>query len=280
MRVAAFGLAILLVTESSVGLAQISKSALSSSQVETVKSVADGTGGVPQFEVATIKPSDPANCCSRMWSLEGRTLSTHNTYLQWLIKWAYGLQDKQVVGGPTWIGVDRYDITAVSEESQSLTGSKSRFAMQKLLTDRFHLKFHHETREMLAYVVTVAHGGAKLTPSVSADGSVPLLGFRGAVGEMMTGIGRNVTLQEFLAEIQRLALDRPIVDKTGIMGKYDIDFQFTREGLNSLGMTELPNSAAPNLITAMDQELGLKLQGAKTAVDVIVIDRADPPSPN
>jgi uncharacterized protein (TIGR03435 family) len=243
-----------------------------------IQAMVDNAG--PSFEVATIKRSDPANCCARTWNFEGRKLSTNNTSLQWLIKWAYGLQDKQVVGGPEWMGVDRYDITGQAAETQTVTAKDARLLMQKLLADRFQLKFHHETREMSAYLLTVAHGGAKLTKSDPKVDTEPRLGFSGAVGETMHGFGRDVTLGEFMGEVQRVALDRPVVDRTGITGTYNFDFQFTREGLNSLGMTELPDNAAPNLLTALDQQLGLKLQAEKAPVDVIVIDHAEPPSAN
>jgi uncharacterized protein (TIGR03435 family) len=87
-------------------------------------------------------------------------------------------------------------------------------------------------------------------------------------------------LHDFVAEIQRLTLNRPLVDRTGITGKFDIDLDFTWEDPNSLGLTELPDDAAPNLLTALNQQLGLKLEVAKAPVDVIVIDHAELPSAN
>ncbi|HEV2645601.1 MAG TPA: TIGR03435 family protein [Acidobacteriaceae bacterium] len=246
-------------------------------QVQTA-ATAVTAGPAREFEVATIKPSDPAQCCSRTYGMEGRKIATNNTYLQWLIKWAYGLQDKQIVGGPAWIGEARYDVTAQASGSETLTIHDAKRAMQKLLADRFQLKFHHETREMSAYVLTVAHGGPKLTPSNPAIDTVPQVGFSGAIGQTMHGSGRNVTLHEFMGEIQRIVLDRPVVDHTGLTGTYDMNLQFTREDQTALGMAELPENAAPNLLTALNQQLGLKLAVEKTAVDVIVIDHAEPPS--
>jgi uncharacterized protein (TIGR03435 family) len=96
----------------------------------------------------------------------------------------------------------------------------------------------------------------------------------------MHGLGRDVSLHEFAAEIQRLTLNRPLVDRTGITGKFDLDLEFTWEDPNSLGLTDLPDDAAPNLLTALNQQLGLKLEVAKAPVDVMVIDRAEPPSAN
>ena len=79
----------------------------------------------PEFEVATIKPSDPAACCGRTWSRNGRRFATTNTYLQWLIQWAYGLQAKQIVGGPAWMEQDRFDIAGEIEGTKIPTGHRS-----------------------------------------------------------------------------------------------------------------------------------------------------------
>jgi uncharacterized protein (TIGR03435 family) len=147
------------------------------------------------------------------------------------------------------------------------------------LIERFQLKLHHESREMQAYALTVARGGAKLTPTAAPPG-VQHMGFSGAVGETMQGMGVRASIADFVGELQRIVMDRPILDRTGLTGAYDIDFSFTREDNNALGMTQLPDNAAPNLITALNQQLGLKLEGVKAPVDVLVIDSADAPSAN
>jgi uncharacterized protein (TIGR03435 family) len=89
-----------------------------------------------------------------------------------------------------------------------------------------------------------------------------------------------VTLRQYFGEVQRLVLDRPVVDRTGLTGTYNIQIQFTREDAGSLGMMQLPDNAAPNLFTALDEQLGLKLEGVKAPVDVLVIDKAEKPSPD
>jgi len=280
MRIAILGLSILLVMGCEVAAAQPANSpaAGGATQPESTKSVLADEG--PQFEVATIKPSDPAACCARTYSRQGRRFGTNNTYLRWLIQWAYGIQAKQIVGGPAWLDVDRYDISGEIDGTGSPTDREWRVAVQKLLADRFQLAFHHEIREMPAYALTTAKGGPKLTKSDTEKNPVPRFGFGGSVGQTMTGFGRDVTLKDFMGEVQRLALDRPIVDRTGITGAFDIDLKFTREDPNSLGMMQLPDDAAPNLITALEQQLGLKLEGVKAPVDVLVIDRAEAPSAN
>jgi len=230
----------------------------------------------PEFEVATIKPSDPAACCARTFGQNGRRFSTTNTNLKWMLQWAYSLHPKQIVGGPAWIDDDRFNITGVIEGTEPPTDRQWRVAVQKLLMDRFRIQLHHESREMSAYALVVARGGAKLKKS---DGKYPTrTGFGGAIGQTMFGSGQNVTIPQFFGEVQRLAVDRPIVDQTGLTGTFDITLQFTREDIGSLGMTQLPDNAAPNLFDALQEQLGLKLEGMKAPVDVMVIDHAEKPS--
>ena len=81
----------------------------------------------PEFEVATIKPSDPDACCARTWGRNGRHFATTNTYLMWLIQWAYGLQAKQIVGGPAWMGQDRFDIAGEIGHGNSTVEDLSAF---------------------------------------------------------------------------------------------------------------------------------------------------------
>lgn len=237
-------------------------------------------GGDPEFEVATIKPSDPAKCCARGWGMNGRRFMTQNMNLKYLIQWAWSLQAKQVVGGPPWMDDARYDIAGEIDGDGVPNMHQWKTAVQKLLIERFRIQLHHEKQVMPAFVLVVARGGSKLKPG---DGNVRLhesMGFVGAPGQTMYGNGVNASIGDFIGELQRIVMNRPIVDKTGLTGVYDIHFEFTLEEPDALGMTQLPDSAAPDLLEALPQQLGLKLVGAKTAVDVIVIDHAEPPESN
>jgi len=236
--------------------------------------------GVVEFEVATIKPSDPKNCCGFFWTVDGMQFRTGNTNLRWLIRFAYGLNDKQIVGGPEWPDQDLYDVTGRFEGTNPPTDPQCRIALQRLLLERFGLTFHHESREMSAYVLTAPRGAAKLTRSDPKKDMEKELIFSRTTGKTMHGLGRDVSLHDFMGEIQRLSLNRPVADRTGITGNFDMDIDFTWEDPNSLGMTELPDDAAPNLLTAINQQLGLKLEVAKAPVDVLVIDRVEKPSAN
>jgi uncharacterized protein (TIGR03435 family) len=181
----------------------------------------------PQFEVATIKPSDPKNCCGYFWNVDGMRFRTGNTNLRWLIRFAYGLNDKQIVGEPAWADDDLYDVTGAFAGTKPPTDLQCRVALQTLITERFGLKLHHESREMSAYVLTAPRGPAKLTGSDPKKDSEQELIFTrtGESGKTMHGLGRDVSLHEFAAEIQRLTLNRPLVDRTGITGKFDLDLE-------------------------------------------------------
>jgi uncharacterized protein (TIGR03435 family) len=276
MRTAVWGLAVVIVC--GVAAAQ---SAGAPVQTATAQKAAAPEAS-PEFEVATVKPSDPKKCCGYFWNVDGMRFMTVNTNLHWLIRFAYGLNDKQIVGEPAWADDDLYDVTGAFAGTKPPTDLQCRVALQALIIERFGLKFHHESREMSAYVLTAPHGPAKLTRSdPKKDPEQQLIFTRnGESGKTMHGLGRDISLHDFAGEIQRLTLNRPLVDRTGITGEFDIDLEFTWEDPNSLGLTDLPDNAAPNLITALNEQLGLKLEAVKAPVDVLVIDHAQPPSAN
>jgi uncharacterized protein (TIGR03435 family) len=233
-----------------------------------------------QFEVATIKPSDPAECCGRTYGEDGRRFQTRNTYLRWLLMWAYGLQSDQIVGAPAWIDVDRYNLSGELEGTETPTDHQWRAAVQKLLVDRFQMQVRWEKREMKAYALVVAKGGPKFEKGDDDPHHPPRTGFGGAVGQTMYGSGQNVTITEFFAQVQRLTLDRPVVDQTGLTGRYNMQLEFTREDPAALGMSQIPDNAPPNLFSAVQEQLGLKLEATKAPVDVLVIDHVEKPSPD
>jgi uncharacterized protein (TIGR03435 family) len=210
----------------------------------------------------------------------GRHFATYNMNLRYLIQWAWSLQAKQVAGGPPWLDKARFDINGEIDGDGIPNQNQWKIAVRKLLIERFQLQIHHEKQEMPAFALTIARGGPKLAPG---DGNVRAhqsMGFTGPAGQTMHGYGVNASIGDFIGELQRLTMNRPIVDKTGLTGVYTIQIVFTREEPDALGMTQLPDTAAPNLLVALQEQLGLKLQSTKTPVDVIVIDQAEQPEAN
>jgi len=236
-------------------------------------------GSEPELEVATIKPSDPTQCCARTFYRMGRRFRTTNTNLKYLIQYAWNLQAKQVTGGPPWMDADRFDVTGEIDGDGVPNQSQWKVALQGLLTERFKLQLHHEKQEMAAFALVVAKGGPKLTPG---DGNMAhqFMSFTGGVTEKMRGMGVNASIGDFIGQLQRIVMDRPIVDQTGLTGVYNISFAFTREEPGAVGMAQLPDSAAPNLFEALEDQLGLKLVSVKAPVDVIVVDHAEAPAEN
>jgi uncharacterized protein (TIGR03435 family) len=225
------------------------------------------------FEVATIKPAAP--------SPDGHThinyppddrFSAINVTLLNLMQWAYSMPEKQILDGPSWLGETRFDIQAKADNGDQFRNLPSsqgndikRQMVETLLADRFHLKLHQETRTLPAYDLVLAKGGSKLQPSESNGKSI------GTGRSHFNGQGLTMTI---IAEELSQITGRVAVDKTGLTGRYDSKLQWTPDDAAS---TE---AEFPTLFTAIQEQLGLKLEPAKEAIPVLVIDHIDLPTPN
>jgi uncharacterized protein (TIGR03435 family) len=242
----------------------------------------------PSFEVASIKPNLSGSQAMLFLPAPGR-FDAENQTLQHLVMRAYDVKDFQISGGPGWINSDHYDIQAKAEGNPS--PDQMKLMLQTLLRDRFKLALHWETKELPIYVLTVAKGGLRLQPlkegsCITPDPNNPsarapdqkqsdFCGFGG------TGRG---TLDATSASMAHLAgmfsflLDRIVVDKTAIAGEFRVHLTFAHDEV----ATGLPASAdaGPSLFTAVQEQLGLKLESSKGPVDVLVIDRVEKPSEN
>lgn len=237
----------------------------------------------PSFEVVTIKPNNSGATSLQGLTVNGRNFATRNSSLGDLIGFAYNVQAKQIISGPEWLDRERYDIAAIPEQEGTPNPEQLRIMVRKLLAERFKLTLHHDKRELSAYVLRVGKNGHKLTPNES-KGQLPGLGMRPGTGGL-TLIAMNATPTDFTSFLQMLVLDRPVVDQTGITGRFDFHCTFTPDDSQFGGHSPLPpqtdaSNAAPGLYDAIQQQLGLKLTAEKTAVDVIVIDHVEKPSPN
>jgi uncharacterized protein (TIGR03435 family) len=220
----------------------------------------------------------------------GRIVFTNVTLMSVLLR-AYDVKPYQATG-PDWSSSERYDITA--KIPPGATKEQFNLMLQRLLAERFHLALHHETREVQGYELVGGKGGPKLKPStevgpdvqpteepktdangfprLSAPGLVMMEGLHGtAVVSFLTARAQPLSaLVEMLIKEFRL----PITDKTGLTGKFDFTLEFAPEAPGALP-PEAPDESAPNLITAIPRQLGLKLDPKKIPVDILVIDRAD-----
>jgi uncharacterized protein (TIGR03435 family) len=238
----------------------------------------------PAFDVATIKPNPSGSATLQGLTMNGRNFRVRNGSVIDLITVAYNVQVKQVVGAPAWADSDRYDIDGLPDQPGQPNMVQLKGMMQKLLADRYKLTIHHEKREMAAYVLSGGKAeGLKLTASQTVQGQLPGMFATPGKGGLTLHVV-NGTMGDFTGFLQMIVLDKPVVDRTGIDGRYDENITFLPDLSQFHGNPpKLPPSDdpdAPDLFTAIQQQTGLKLAAEKTDVDVIVIDRVEKPSPN
>ncbi|MEO8028773.1 MAG: TIGR03435 family protein [Bryobacteraceae bacterium] len=222
-----------------------------------------------QFEVATIKPSDPNIPNMRFMFGPGGTFEGAKLTLRFLIEQAYGLRESQVTGGPAWIDSDTFDIKAKADGI--LDGPENRrVPFQKLLADRFHLSFHKDTTNMTHYALVVTKKGPKFKENTD-ERSIGrrARGGRGSID------GPSVTIAQ-LIEAVSFSLERPIIDQTRLTGRYKIKLEWNDEP-GPGGATDDP---APSLFTALRDQLGLRLESRKGPVEILVVDQAQKPTAN
>ncbi|MGA2849326.1 MAG: TIGR03435 family protein [Terracidiphilus sp.] len=224
----------------------------------------------PSFEVATIKPSHPDDTKGG-FQVGGHRLFIQNQTVNDLIGVAYAIHPKQIVDGPPWLETEHYDIVGQADVEGYPNLKQIQQMLQSLLETRFNLKFHREKRELSIYAITVAKAGPKLTKHTAPSNGLPTQSGSG------TGDGRRFTnnsMSDFALGMQAF-LDKPVVDQTGLEGRYDFVLRWSPDDAS----TDSPNPA-PGIFTAVQEQLGLKLEPVKGPADVYVIDRVDKPSEN
>jgi uncharacterized protein (TIGR03435 family) len=237
----------------------------------------------PAFEVATIKPSDPARP-GQIVTLRGVEVITTNTTVRDLINLAYWLHPKQVTGGPAWVEAEKYDMAGKPDAPGQPNVDQMKMMIQKLLADRFQLKFHFEKRDLSAYAVRITKTGARIIKSQDDPKGYPAWYFgRAAAG--MTLTFRNSPMSQVIAILQNF-LDKPVVDQSDLSERYDFTVTFTPDAAQAARLGGLPApaaenpDAAPDVFAAFQQQLGLKLESSKAPVEVMVIDKVERPSEN
>jgi len=233
----------------------------------------------PVLEVATIKPVKEPSSNLMHDSTEGRWLSMRYTTLRDLIMMAYQVDPRQVLDGPAWVASDEYDIDAVTTEGVQANQIEE-VMLKELLADRFQLRVHREQRVMAVYVLEVAKGGPKLK-AADADETE-----NSGCGHIGVCTFSKRTLNNFARFMQFAVMDKPVVDKTGVEGEFDFSLRWTPDESQFRGMgitVPLPGdgtTALPGLFTAIQEQLGLKLEPQKIPCEVLVIDRVERPSEN
>jgi len=261
-----------------------------------------------EYDIVSIKPTDPDYTqvgnkipLGIVYSADG--FDAKSMRLWGLIINAYGVQTLSVVGAPKWWDTERFNImakadSATADAMQKLSPDQLKIVrqrmLQKILTERFGLKFHHEMKDLPCYVMTIGKGGSKLqeySPGQSKPTDLQdFEGNRAANRFTMNGdelVGQSVTMPNFTAQLS-LYLESPVVDKTGLSGTYDFRFKFfvdfpsmppTGPGGNSEPVIVRIDMKTP-IVEAIQKNLGLKLESVKGPVEITVIDHSERPSEN
>jgi uncharacterized protein (TIGR03435 family) len=227
----------------------------------------------PDWEVVTVRPTDPS-ADSASIGMNGREFVMKNRTVETLLLVGYGAHKKQIVNAPDWIHTERWDIKGVLDVPGQPSLRQMQTLTRKLLAERFGLVTHTEKRQIDVYALTLSKSGEKMTPSAGDPNGVPdeSDNDNGGVTTMRT---TNISMDEF-ALIMKFVTDRPVVDQTGLAGRYDFRLRWTFDE------TRAPSdgSAPPGLFTAFQEQLGLKLEPVKALTDVLVLDKLEHPSAN
>ncbi len=231
----------------------------------------------PAFEVAAIKPSDPAGSDSG-FKISGRRIFSVRENLRAMITFAYGLHPRQIIDAPAWADSEYFDVNGQPDEPGVPSLDQMRTMYRKLLSDRFQLSSHGDKKELPVYVLSVGKSGPKLARSEQALSAFP--------DQTMHGMGnlteRNATIAEFAGMLQAAIVDRPVLDQTKLEGRFDFMLKWTPDPAQLSGRPRPPDdpNAPPDLFAAMQEQLGLKLEATKASADVFVIDKVEKPSGN
>ena len=263
-----------------------------------------------RFEVASVRPSAEATSTPANSGMQGgpgtadpERFTFRNLSVMALLLKAYGVQNYQI-SGPDWLASTRFNIEA--KVPPGATEAQLNAILRDLLAERFNLTLHRETKAMAVYELTVAKNGPKLQdadmnappPPVREPGSrPPTVGLPDRAGFPQIPPGRPMMLgkmtngiMRWTAKVQSLSnlislltgeLDRPVVDKTGLTGKYDFTLAYSRVGLRQRGPAAAPDAApadpsgGPTLLNAVQEQLGLKLESKKDGVDILMLDHID-----
>lgn len=228
---------------------------------------------LPAFEVASVRANLSGSPNSSSGRVTGNRFTATNVSLVSILRFTYGIQEFQIAGQPRWADTDRFDIVATIPDGGRAADWP--LMMQALLRDRFKLKFHREQRQGSVFALTVAKNGHKLMPADPARCSNPsgTCGFNGSLTQID---GTSVSTAQLATRLSR-SMGVMVIDKTGLDASlFDITLQWTVEDQ----FRERGASASPTIFTAIQEQLGLRLEPTQGPIEVLVVDSAEKPAPD
>lgn len=219
------------------------------------------------FEVASIRPHAGDDDHEETNLLPGGRYVGTNATVRKLIRLALGVQDEQILAAPAWIDKRRYDIDAKTESTARLEPPEFQRDLLALLEDRFQFRFHRETRERTVYWLAVPKKGPTLKESAGTEPSMTT----NANGTRKTLEARAISMNDLAGLLSRQT-GRKVEDHTGLAGHFDVKLEWDD--------SQAPDTVLPSIFTAIQEQLGLKLNPTKGEVEVIVVDHLEPPSVN
>ena len=236
-----------------------------------------------EFEVASIKPTRGGQPAGAGFNVSATELRSPNISIAGLITFTFELHRSQVVGLPTWAETEGYEIAARLPQGGDPSDAQIRTMLKNLLQSRFGLTSHTENRELSVYAIAIGKNGPSGTKMTTNTTSGVRIGSEGLGRVRFQG----ATMGNLATQLQLRVLDRPVIDQTGLKDRYDFtldwrpdEFQFPAVPAERRAAAMVKNEALPDLFTAFQEQLGLKLQATKAPVPVLVIDKVSRPSEN
>jgi uncharacterized protein (TIGR03435 family) len=249
----------------------------------------------PAFDVASIKRNTSGVGSESIGPILMGRFTANNIAVEHLMRLAYNVHDFEISGAPSWTRSEKFDIVARAEGMENATYEEMQPLLQSLLANRFKLLLHRETRDLPTYELVVAKGGSKLVaakegtcnsfdpknpPPPQPGGALPRVCGATRMGRnLLQAIG--LLLPDLAADLSEI-LGRPVADKTGLKGNFDIHLEFAPDNAIALAAQSSPNAdlSGPSIFTALQEQLGLRLELSKGPIEVLIIDHVERPSEN
>lgn len=231
------------------------------------------------FDVASVRPHDPANQTFVVHMPVAGHFTAEGAPVRLLLMLGYDVEESQIVGGPGWLATEKWDIDAKCDDRRH-SADETKAMLRHLLEERFSLRMHRETQQRSVYLLTVARNGPKFGPS-----NKTVTNIRSGAHSITIDRGNIARMTQVLAT----ALGRPVIDRTGLTGLYDLSVVWDDAPIRDGGVPGASGpgagDAAPgdehgSIFTALEEQLGLQLKAGRAPVEVLVVDGAERPAAN